>query len=213
MDLLLFGEEFHAKFRETSQSPDFQEYDDFTDVIEHQSIFQARHIHQLLKTASPPPCLLHIDLRHIVHTLGYRAAAKSDQKKIKKKTEIPTSNKKRLEPRICDLMISSYLKNPFFSRFKKTLINTINIDHERNSIQFQARREETGKRGHKTQLFRYKTSELAKQAHDVMYNSWERNTYLLKPERTFHTFVTDSGDLLLNNQCICKNWTKQAGIL
>ena len=214
MDLPLFGEDFHAKFRETSRSPDYQEYDDFTDVIKHQSIFQARHIHQLLKTASPPPCLLlHIDLKHVVHTLGYRAARKNDQKKIKKKTEIPTNNNKRLEPKICDLMITSYLRNPFFSRFKTVLINTINIDHEKNSMQFQARREETEEKGNKTQLFRYKTRELAKQAHGVMYNSWERNTYLLKPERTFHTFVADSGDLFLNNQCICKNWTKQAGVL
>jgi hypothetical protein len=30
-----------------------------------------------------------------------------------------------------------------------------------------------------------------------MYNSWERNTYLLKPEKIFHTFVSDPGDLLV----------------
>ncbi len=68
-----------------------------------------------------------------------------------------------------------------------------------------------GKRGAKTQLFRYKSSELAKQAHDVMYDSWERNTYLLKPEKMFHTLVSDPGDLLLNNQCICKNWSQKNG--
>ena len=69
-----------------------------------------------------------------------------------------------------------------------------------------------GKKGVKTQLFRYSTSELAKQAHDAIYNSWERNTYLLKPEKIFHTFVSDPGDLLINNQCICKEWTKKAGL-
>ena len=63
-------------------SPDYQEYDDFTDAIENQSIFQARHIHKLAKLASPPPSLLlHIDLKHVVHTLGYRAATKEDQEK------------------------------------------------------------------------------------------------------------------------------------
>jgi hypothetical protein len=210
--LPLFGEHFHAIFLQTCNSPDFQEYDDFVDVINNQSIFQARHIHQLAKTVSPPPCLLlHIDLKHVVHTLGYKAAIKEDQKRIKKKTDIPTSSRKRLEPEVCDLMTSSYLKNPFFSRFKEILVNTIDIDHERNSLQFKARRRKMGKRGAKTQLFRYKSSELAKQAHDVMYDSWERNTYLLKPEKIFHTLVSDPGDLLLNNQCICKNWSQKNG--
>ena len=69
-----------------------------------------------------------------------------------------------------------------------------------------------GKEGAKTELFLYKRSALAKQAHDAIYNSWERNIYLLKPERIFHTLVSDLGDLLTNNQCICKEWTKKAGL-
>ena len=195
-------------------SHDYQEYDDFTDAIENQSIFQARHIHKLAKLASPPPCLLlHIDLKHVVHTLGYRAATKEDKKEINKRTDIPTSNRKRLKPEICNLMTSSYLKNPFFSRFKEILINTIDIDYIRNSHQFKARRKEMGKKGAKTELFRYRRSALAKQAHNAIYNSWERNIYLLKPEKIFHTFVSDPGDLLMNNQCICKEWSQKAGLI
>lgn len=204
MDLRLFGEDFHTKFLETSRSPNFQEYDEFNDAIENQSIFQARHIHQLLKTTSPPACLLlHVDLRHVVHTLGYRAATQKDRKRIRNKTNIPTSAKERLDPEICNIMISSYLKNPFFSRFRRTLINIINIDQKKNSIQFQAR---TNRK-----LFSRQTIDQAKQAHDAMYDSWERNTYLLKPEKIFHTFVSAPGDLLLNNQCICKNWSQKNG--
>ena len=76
-------------------SPDYQEYDDFTDAIENQSIFQARHIHKLAKLASPPPCLLlHIDLKHVVHTLGYRAATKEDKKEIKKRPIYPPAIEK-----------------------------------------------------------------------------------------------------------------------
>lgn len=214
MDLPLFGEKFHAKFRQTCNSPDYQEYDDFQDAIENQSIFQARHINELLKISYPPHCLLlHIDLKHVAHTLGYRAATKTDQIKIKKSTDIPTSSsKKRLKPRICDLMISSYLRNPFFSRFKKILVNTINIDHSRNALQFQTRRKEMGKKGIKTELFPRQAIEVAKRAHDDIYNSWERNTYLLQPEKIIHTFVNEQGNLLSNNQCICENWTQKIGL-
>ena len=81
-------------------SPDYQEYDDFTDAIENQSIFQARHIHKLAKLASPPPSLLlHIDLKHVVHTLGYRAATKEDKKEIKKKNRYTHQQSKKTEAR------------------------------------------------------------------------------------------------------------------
>ena len=100
------------------------------------SIFQARHIARLERDSSPPDTLLlHIDLKGVVKRLGYEAATQRDRTRIDKRITTPTPCSQMIAPDICDLMASSYLKNPFFKRFNRVLINTIYTNLENNSKQ------------------------------------------------------------------------------
>jgi ABC-type methionine transport system ATPase subunit len=47
LNLPLFGNDFHQKFRETCTSPNFDEYKGYTDAKKYGSIFQARHLTRL----------------------------------------------------------------------------------------------------------------------------------------------------------------------
>ena len=115
LNLPLFGNDFHQKFRETCTSPNFDEYKGYTDAKKYGSIFQARHLTRLEQDPSPPDTLLlHIDLKGVAKRLGYEAATKSGRERIKKRTTTPTPPSQMIAPDICDLMVSSYLKNPFF---------------------------------------------------------------------------------------------------
>ena len=210
LNLPLFGDDFHQKFRETCTSPNFDEYKGYSDAKKYGSIFQARHIARLERDSSPPDTLLlHIDLKGVVKRLGYEAATQRDRTRIDKRITTPTPCSQMIAPDICDLMVSSYLKNPFFKRFNRVLINTIYTNFENNSKQLFERlltRGSTNKAASQWKNLGFKSANLASQFHKEAYDSWERNLHLLNPEKMFITSVSDSDELFINNKIICKNW-------
>ena len=214
LDLPLFGSDFHHKFRKTCTTPNFDECKGYSDAIKYGSIFQARHLTRLELDPSPPETLLiHIDLKGVVKRLGYDAATNSDRKRIKKRTTAPITNSQMIEPKICDLMVSSYLKNPFFKRFNKILINTIYTDFTINAKQLFGRKFLPGSTEKIADSWRnlgFKTADLAERFHREAYNSWERNLHLLKPEKIFITSVNASDSLIINNKIVCNDWTNNA---
>ena len=120
-----------------------------------------------------------------------------------------------IAPDICDLMVSSYLKNPFFKRFNRILINTIYTNFENNSKQLFERlltRGSTNKAASQWKNLGFKSANLASQFHKEAYNSWERNLYLLNPEKMFITSVSDSDELFINNKIIRKNWKSESSL-
>ena len=210
LNLPLFGDDFHQKFRETCTSPNFDEYKCYSDAKKFGSIFQARHIARLERDSSPPDTLLlHIDLKGVVKRLGYEAAKQSDRKRIDERITTPTPCSQMIAPDVCDLMVSSYLKNPFFKRFKRILINTIYTNFEKNSRQLFERllmHGSTKKVASQWKNLGFKSADLAAQFHKEAYNSWERNLHLLNPEKMFITSVSESDELFINNKIICKDW-------
>jgi hypothetical protein len=155
--------------------------------------------------------LLHIDLKGVVRVLGHAAATKRHKKRIEKTTNPPISQSKMVDPEICDLMISSYLSNPLFKRFKKILINTVFTNFSENAHQLLTRKFPPGttkKMAREWRTLGFKTAESAQQFHKEAYKSWERNLHALKPEKISFTKVDASGDLWINNNVAYKNWKK-----
>ena len=114
-----------------------------------------------------------------------------------------------IKPDICDLMVSSYLKNPFFKRFNRVLISTIYTNFENNSKQLSERlltRGSTNEAASQWKNLVFKFADLASQFHKEAYYSWQFNLHLLNPEKMFITSVSDSDELFINNKIICKNW-------
>ena len=210
LNLQLFGKEFHKQFLKTSKNPDHKEYDDYKDALAHESIFQARHLHELAQAPSPPDTLLlHVDIHHIVQRLGYSVMNDNEKVMIKNQTEIPTSLNSQCEPDICDLMISSFLSHLFFRRFSKILVNTIDSTFHKSNKQFTSRSKLQGKR---SKLYGGNKS-MGRKAHQAMYASWNRNIHILKPEKILFTKVDSGGSLFVNNQCISKQWSEKIGLI
>lgn len=118
-----------------------------------------------------------------------------------------------IDPETCDLMTSSYLRNPLFKRFKKILINTVFTNFTDNADQLLRRKFPPGtteKIAREWRTLGFKTAELAQEFHNEAYKSWERNLHILKPEKIFFTKVAPSGDLLINNNIACKSWKEKA---
>ena len=112
-------------------------------------------------------------------------------------------------------MASSYLKNPFFKRFNRVLINTIYTNFENNSQQLFERlltRGSTKKVASKWKNLGFKSAKLASQFHKEAYDSWERNLHLVSPEKMFITSVSESDELFINNKIICKNWKSESSL-
>lgn len=215
LDIPLFGEDFHQKFLTTCRSPNFEELKKYSEAREHGSIFQARHLTNLERDPSPPDSLLlHVDLKGVVRLLGHTAASNRDKKRIEEATNNPPISKtKMLNPKVCNLMTSSYLRNPLFKRFKKILINTVFTEFTDNAQQLLGRKFPPGNTKKIAKEWRnlgFKTAESAKEFHNQAYKAWERNLHILKPERIFFTKVDSSGDLLINNNIACKNWKEKA---
>lgn len=206
LDLRLFGEKYHQQFRGTGETGHHGENDDYDMAIKIGANFQGRHIHDLAKEPSPPQSLLiQVDLKHVIHKLGYTAASRDDRKKIKKVTSIPTQLKSKSDPKICDLMVKGFLEHPFFRRFKTILVNTVHTDFDDNYRQFKFR-----KAGGVPVDFDEPGEHLRK-AHRLVYSSWNKNIKILNPVESFMTSVDSSGDLISNGRCICKNWKEKAG--
>lgn len=117
-----------------------------------------------------------------------------------------------IAPKICDLMISSYLRNPFFKRFERILINTIYTSFTNNAKQLLERKflpESTDIIADEWRNLGFKSADLAQHFHKEAYDSWERNLYLLHPEKMSITSVSESDDLMINNRKICSNWSEK----
>ena len=141
--------------------------------------------------------------------LRSEAATQRDRTRIDKRITTPTPCSQMIAPDICDLMVSSYLKNPFFKRFDRILINTIFTSFEINLRQLFERLSTLGstkKVAGQWKNLGFKSADLAAQFHNEAYDSWERNLHLLNPEKMFITSVSESDELLINNKIICKNW-------
>ena len=210
LEIRLFGEKFHQQFRDTSQLSSHTENDNYDEAIKISANFQGRHIRKLTKEQHPPKnILVQLDLKHVVHRLGHSAATKKEQKEIEKLTKVPTSRSKKSDPKICDLMMSCYLKNSFFQRFKSIVVNTVYTDFEQNYRQYTSRETQQGKT---VQFDDADKRETEKKAHAAMYTAWRNNLHILNPERKFITTVNNKGDLISNDQCICMNWKHKVGL-
>ena len=118
-DIPLFGDDFHQKLRKTCTTPNFKEYKNYEKAIKQGSIFQARHLIKLEREPSQlESLLLHIDLTGVIKGLGHAATTTINKERIERKTNIPMLHSNMIIPEICDLMITSYVGNPFFKRFK-----------------------------------------------------------------------------------------------
>jgi len=210
LDILLFGNEYHQRFRDTSRSSSHEENDNYDEAIKTSANFQGKHIRKLAKEQHPPKnILIQLDLKHVVHRLGHSAATKKAQKKIEKLTKIPTPRSKKSDPTICGIMMANYLKNPFFKRFKSIVVNTVFTDFEANYRQYSSRKTQKGSTAHFEDTDKQETEQ---KAHAAMYTAWRNNLHLLNPEQQFITIVNSDGDLMSNNQCICANWKHKVGL-
>ena len=106
-------------------------------------------------------------------------------------------------------MMANYLLNPFFQRFKKIIVNTVYTPFEANYTQFSTRK---ASHGSTTNFEKQCKRDQEANVHKAMYEAWENNLHLLKPEQQFITTVNSDGDLMSNNQCICANWKHKAGL-
>ena len=106
-------------------------------------------------------------------------------------------------------MMSCYLKNSFFQRFKSIVVNTVYTDFEQNYRQYTSRETQQGKT---VQFDDADKRETEKKAHAAMYTAWRNTLHILNPERQFITTVNNDGDLISNDQCICMNWKHKVGL-
>ena len=150
---------------------------------------------------------MHVDLQLLISNLGYYAASENDQREIKSLSKLPIPKKRRANSEICDLMTSSFLKNHFFSRFKRIAVNTIYIDSKTNYWQ-KMRRDKP-----KKEINHAKALKIYSRHHRAMYKAWEKHIYLLKPSKILFTTVGEDGGLYSNNKCICPNWAALQTVL
>ena len=207
LDIKLYGKEFHEDFKKTRNGLPHQEFDDYIEAIKHGSTFEGAHIKELNNEKSPPKhILIHVDLKLLIRKLGYYAASEIEQRDIKTLIKFPIPKTNRANPEICNLMTSNFLKNPFFSRFKRIAINTIYTNSKTNYWQKMRRDKPKREINHAEE---FKTYNLE---HKAMYKAWEKNIQLLNPSKIFFTTVGEDGSLYSNNTCICPNWADKIGL-
>ncbi|WP_156957625.1 hypothetical protein [Synechococcus sp. KORDI-52] len=206
LDIKLYGKEFHDVFKKTWTESPYQEFNRYSEATLNGSTFEGRLLGELHSDkAVPKNILLHIDLKLLTTILGYRAASANNKRKIKSLTKVPVPRKNRVDPKICDLMVSSFLEHKFFSRFKRIVINTVVTDYKTSYLQKKQRRYQGKKIKSSTRLKTYASE------HRAMYKAWNENIYRLKPSKIIFTSVGKDGGLYSNNQCICTDWTTKIG--
>ena len=115
LDVKLYGKEFHEDFKKTRSGYPHQEFDKYKEALKNGSTFEGRHINNLKNEKDPPKIILmHVDLKLLIHALGQTAASDKDKRKIKLATKFPTPHEDRVDPKVCDLLVSSFLKHQFF---------------------------------------------------------------------------------------------------
>ena len=204
LDVKLYGKEFHEDFKKTRSGYPHQEFDKYKEALKNGSTFEGRHINNLKDEKDPPKTILmHVDLKLLIHALGQTAASDKDKRKIKLATKFPTPHEDRVDPKVCDLLVSSFLKHQFFSRFDHIIVNTVYTNCHTNYLQKMQRDRPNSTKQRK------KLKEMFDKEHRAMYEAWERNIYLLKPSKILFTTVAKDGGLYSNNECICPGWTSK----
>ena len=205
LDVQLYGKDFHKDFKSTWSELPYQEFDHYSDAIVKGSTFEGRLICSLDSKGTPKNILMHVDLKLLTAVLGYKAASDRDKKIINSITKVPIPQNKRADPKICDLMVSSFLKHKYFSRFKRIVVNTVVTDHKTSYLQRLHRQYKGEKIASTTEI------KVFAREHRAMYKAWEKNIYRLKPTKILFTTVGKDGNLYSNNECICVNWTTKTG--
>ena len=81
LNIHLFGDTYHDKFRSTWEKNLQGESDDFDTALQIGANFQERHIRNLSKEAlAPKTLLIQVDLHLLINKLGYSSAPKEYQK-------------------------------------------------------------------------------------------------------------------------------------
>ena len=227
-NLPLFGDEEMDCFRSSCRDKTYQEYNDYNTALRKKSFFQAGHIKLLGREDNlPQAVLLHVDLYQVLRGIDPSYWPRSlkrrelrrewlGEKRIDRERASVKLGKRSfsslLEPRENDQMMRSYLQRPFFKRFKRIVVNTVQCDYRLNSLQLSGRKAKGRqdprilKRRHKYFLA---PDVMAQSIHAELYASWQRNLSILNPAAVYTTQVSKSGDLLLNGSVLVPGWSKR----
>ena len=97
----------------------------------------------------------------------------------------------------------------FFQSFEKIIVNTVYTPFEAKYTQFSTQK---ASHGSTTNFAKQSKREQEANIHKAMYEAWKNYLHILKSEQQFITTVNCDGDLMSNNQCICKNWKHKVGL-
>lgn len=226
--LPLFGTEEMDCFRSSCRDKTYEEYNDYKTALRKKSFFQAGHIKLLAREhVLPQAVLLHVDLYQVLRGIDPSYWPRSlkrrelrrewfGEERIDRERASVKLGKRSfsslLEPGENDQMMRSYLQRPFFKRFKRIVVNTVQCDYRSNSLQLSGRKAKGRqdprilKRRHKYFLA---PDVMAQSIHAELYAAWQRNLSILNPAAVFTTQVSKSGDLLLNGSVLVAGWSKR----
>ena len=97
----------------------------------------------------------------------------------------------------------------FFQSFEKIIVNTVYTPFEAKYTQFSTQK---ACHGSTTNFAKQSKREQDTNIRKAMYEAWKNYLHILKSEQQFITTVNCDGDLMSNNQCICKNWKHKVGL-
>ena len=228
--LPLFGADFDPCFRESCKDKSYREYYDRKVAMQKSSFFQTHHVKSLSRVQSLPRfVLLHMDLYAALLgidpsrypcSLKMREAWRAFWLKRNVNEQRISSKRGRRSfislqvPFENDQVMRSYLRYPFFKRFKRIVINTVHCDFLDNAQQLTGRK---AKKSFKTMASEFRPKykyfqapdQMAQSIHHELFASWERNLSMLNPAAVFTTQVSESGDLLLNGSLLVAEWSKR----
>ena len=226
--LPLFGSEFNECLKSSCKHKTFKEYVDYKTAWRRKSLFQTGHVKLLGQEASlPQSVLLHVDLYQVLRgiDLSYWPQSLKRRERLRewfgKKCAPKEGSSVKLgrrsfasmqEPAENDQMMCAYLQQPFFKRFRRIVVNTVQCDYSTNSLQLARRKAKSRqnpnmlKRRHK---YFQAPDAIAQSIHRELYSSWSRNLPILGPAAVFTTQVSRSGDLLLNGSILVRGWSKR----
>ena len=227
-DLPLFGLEFDECLKLSCKDKTFKEYNDYKKARRKKSFFQAHHVSLLGQEASlPQSVLLHVDLYQVLRGIdpshwprslkrrerwrewfgAERARKEGSSVKLGRRSFASLQ-----EPAENDQMMCAYLQQPFFKRFRRIVVNTVQCEYSANSLQLAGRKSKgrssphMRKRRHK---YFQAPDAIAQSIHRELYSCWRRNLPILDPAAVFKTQVSRSGDLLLNGSVLVRGWSQR----
>ena len=217
-----------ADFQSTCRDRTYREYDDYETALRKKSFFQAGHVKGLSREARLPRCvLLHVDLYQVLRGIDPSYWPRSlmrrelrrqlfDRNSVEQERASVKLGKRTFaslqQPDENDLMMRSYLQRPFFKRFRRIVVNTVQCEYSANALQLTERK---AKRRNNPRILerRYKyflaTDAVAQSIHQELYAAWRRNLSILDPVADLTTEVSASGDLLLNGSVLVGGWSQR----